>query len=195
MANYTTTVENAAINFCNAYSLELSDEQMGRLEDVMAKVLLNARYQVKDEVKTETGYTIEVTVSPITTFAGLTGEFTTLRSQAQEAADRTSMVNMDDGEDGSGDGEEDGGWEDGGGEEPTPTPEPTPQARSATELYVESALELCEAKANDVRFDGTDTVIVMDIRLTEDGKLQLDLNQLDEIDRAVLAFQQTAPVA
>ena len=52
MANYTTTVENAAINFCNAYSLELSDEQMGRLEDVMAKVLLNARYQVKDEVKT-----------------------------------------------------------------------------------------------------------------------------------------------
>lgn len=191
-ANNTTTIENAAINFCNAYGLNPDDQQMERIEGVMTTALMGARYQVKDEVKVETGYTIEVTVSPVTTFAGLTGEFTSLRSQAQEEINKTSMVNLGEGEDGDEDGD---GWEDEDEEEPTPTPAPTPQGKTATELYVDKVLDFCEAKAAALEFGGTDVVIVLDIRLTENGELQLDLNQIDEIDQAVLAFQQTMPVS
>lgn len=185
-ANNTTTVENAAINFCNAYGLNPTDQQMQRLEGIMSTALLSARYQVKDEVKTETGYTIEVTVSPITTFSGLTEQFTTLRSQAQEEVNRTSMVNLGEGEG----GDDDGDGDEGGGEEnsPTPTPAPTPLLLTAGELYVNKVLDLCESKVSLLEFGSTDTVIVMDIRLTDKGELQLDLNQIDEIDRAVLAF-------
>lgn len=194
-ANNVTTVENAAINFCNAYGLNPDDQQMQRLEGIMAKALLGARYQVKDEVKVETGYTIEVTVSPVTTFEGLTGEFTSLRSQAQEEVDRQSMVDTQDG----GDGGDDEDWygEEGeeGEEEPTPTPAPTPVMKTAVELYVDRVLDLCEQKAASLEYGGSDVVIVLDIRLTENGELQLDLNQIDELDRAVLSFQQTAPVA
>lgn len=188
-ANNTTTVENAAINFCNAYGLTPNDQQMQRLEGIMSTALLSARYQVKDEVKTETGYTIEVTVSPITTFSGLTEQFTTLRSQAQEEVDRISMVNLGEGEGGGDEGGEDGEDEEGEEENaPTPTPAPTPLLMTAGELYVNKVLDLCESKVSVLEFGSTDTVIVMDIRLTEKGELQLDLNQIDEIDRAVLAF-------
>ncbi len=182
-ANNITTVENAAINFCNAYSLNPDEEQMERLEGVMATALMGARYQVKDEVKVETGYTEEVTVSPITTFAGLTGEFTSIRSQAQEEVNRTSMVNLQEGE-GQEDGGEDGDeWNGEEGEEPAPTPVPTPapQMKTAAELYLDRVLDLCEQKAAALEFGGEDTVIVLDIRLTDKGELQLDLNQIDEI--------------
>lgn len=195
-ANNTTTVENAAINFCNAYGMNPSEQQMQRLEGIMATALMGTRYQVKDEVKVETGYTIEVTVSPVTTFAGLTGEFTSIRSQAQEEVSKTSMVNLTDGEDQQ--DQEDGDEWDGGGEAeptPSPTPAPTPVLKTAAELYVDRALDLCEQKAQSPEFGGEDKVIVLDIRLTDKGELQLDLNQIDEIDRAVLAFQQTAPAA
>lgn len=190
-ANNTATVENAAINFCNAYSLNPNDQQMERLKGIMATALLSTRYQVKDEVKVETGYTIEVTVSPITSFAGLTGDFTTLRSQAQEEIDRTSMVNLGEGE-GGGDDDDGDNWDDGDEEAeptPSPTPAPTPLLKTAAELYVDKVLDLCEQKAAALEYGGADTVIIMDIRLTQNGELQLDLNQIDEIDRAVLAFQ------
>lgn len=195
-ANNITTVENAAINFCNAYSLNPDEEQMERLEGVMATALMGARYQVKDEVKVETGYTVEVTVSPITTFAGLTGEFTSIRSQAQEEVNRTSMENLQEGE-GQEDGGEDGDeWNGEEGEEPAPTPVPTPapQMKTAAELYLDRVLDLCEQKAAALEFGGEDTVIVLDIRLTDKGELQLDLNQIDEIDRAVLAFTVNSPI-
>lgn len=186
-ANNTTTVENAAVNFCNAYGLTPDEAQMQRLEDIMAKALLNARYQVADEVKVETGYTIEVTVSPITSFSGLTEQFTALRSQAQEEVNSKSMVNLggeEDSEDGDG-----GEWGEDGEDEPTPTPAPTPLMKTAAELYIDRALDLCESKLGAMEFGGADTAIVLNIRLTQDGQLQLDLNQIDEIDRTVLAFQ------
>lgn len=198
-ANNTTTIQNAAINFCNAYGMNPDDQQMERLEGIMATAIKGARYQVKDEVKVETGYTIEVTVSPITTFAGLTGEFTSIRSQAQEEVNRTSMVNLGEGEGQEDGGDEDDEWGEDGDEEgeptPSPTPAPTPALKTATELYYDRALDLCEQKAANLEFGGTDTVIVLDIRLTENGELQLDLNQIDELDRAVLAFQQSVPAA
>ncbi len=50
------------------------------------------------------------------------------------------------------------------------------------------------AEAAALEFGGEDTVIVLDIRLTDQGELQLDLNQIDEIDRTVLAFSENGPI-
>lgn len=194
-ANNTAAIENEAVNFCNAYGLSPSDEQMQRLEGIMATAMLGARYQVKDEVKVETGYTVEVTVSPITTFAGLTGEFTSLRSQAQEEINSQSMVNLGDGE-GDGYGDEDGWYGDEEGyEEPTPTPAPTPDMKTAAELYVDKVLDLCEQKVASLEYGGAEKVIVLNIRLTNNGELQLDLKQIDEIDQAVLDFSASAALS
>ena len=69
--NSQTTAENAAVRFCNAYGIYPAEDQMAQLDQLMAKVYLGARYSVEDEVKTGQGYTVEVTVYPITNFAGL----------------------------------------------------------------------------------------------------------------------------
>ena len=98
------------------------------------------------------------------------------------------MVNLDDGE-GQEDGGENGEWGEEGEDEPTPTPAPTPLLKTATELYVDRVLDFCEGRLTSLEFAGGDTTIVLDIRLTKNGELQVDLNQIDEIDRAVLAFQ------
>ena len=66
--------------------------------------------------------------------------------------------------------------------------------KTAAELYLDRVLDLCEQKAAALEFGGEDTVIVLDIRLTDKGELQLDLNQIDEIDRAVLAFTVNSPI-
>ena len=63
--NNTTTVQNAAINFCNTYGVLPNDEQLSQLEAVMRQALAKADYIVKDEEKVESGYTLEVEVDPI----------------------------------------------------------------------------------------------------------------------------------
>ena len=55
--NNTTTVRNAAVNFCNTYGVTPSDDQLSQLQEVMSQALAQASYTVQDEVKTETGYT------------------------------------------------------------------------------------------------------------------------------------------
>lgn len=187
-ANNTTTIENAAVNFCNAYNISPSEEQMEKLQGIMGQALLSAKYTVKEEKKIETGYSIEVEVSPITSFAGLEQELARLRTQAQEEAAQANLGALA-GENGDG-GEEEGAEDETGEEGAEPTPTPVPAAKvDAQELYVDKVLEYCQAKAAAVEFQGQNTSIVLDIRLTGKGELQLDLNQIDDIDQTILLFQ------
>lgn len=84
--NNTTTVQNAAINFCNTYGVLPNDEQLSRLEEVMRQALVQADYTVKDEEKVESGYTLEVEVDPIVNFSDLEDEIEKLREEAEEEA-------------------------------------------------------------------------------------------------------------
>ena len=84
--NNTTTVENAAINFCNTYGVLPNDEQLSQLEEVMRQALVQADYTVKDEEKVESGYTLEVEVDPIVNFSDLEDEIEKLREEAEEEA-------------------------------------------------------------------------------------------------------------
>ena len=84
--NNTTTVQNAAINFCNTYGVLPNDEQLSQLEEVMRQALVQADYTVKDEEKVESGYTLEVEVDPIVNFSDLEDEIEKLREEAEEEA-------------------------------------------------------------------------------------------------------------
>ena len=84
--NNTTTVANAAVNFCNTYGLSPSDDQLTQLEDVMRQALRQADYTVKDEQKVDGGYYLEVEIDPIVNFSELEDTISQLRTEAEEEA-------------------------------------------------------------------------------------------------------------
>lgn len=115
--NNVTTVENAAVNFCNTYGLSPSDSQLGQLEEVMRQAFLSASYVVKDEEKVESGYYLEVEIDPIVNFSGLEDTISQLRTEAEEEATlANSSSSQDEDSYGSGDGTygyDDGSYGDG----------------------------------------------------------------------------------
>lgn len=211
--NNTTTVRNAAVNFCNTYGVTPSDDQLSQLQEVMSQALAQASYTVQDEVKTETGYTLEIVIDPIVNFSDMGDDIRQLRNQAQdEATQANSAPPM----------------------RRTATALGTVTTRAATatamiatmttaaaitamamtaartvppqrtripawawarspvdanELFVDKVVELCQEQLSSLRYSGETVTITLDIRQTEEGELQLDANQLDTIDRTVLQFQ------
>ena len=89
--NNTTTVRNAAVNFCNTYGVTPSDDQLSQLQEVMSQALAQASYTVQDEVKTETGYTLEIVIDPIVNFSDMGDDIRQLRNQAQDEATQTDL--------------------------------------------------------------------------------------------------------
>lgn len=206
--NHTSTVENAAVNFCNAYNLSPSEGQLAILREIMSQALTQAKYTVKEEQKTETGYYIEVEVSPIGSFAGLAGTLSDLRTQAMDEASaanaaQTSQGVLGEGQDGyessRDDDDDEDDWDEDYEEEPepTPTPVPTPAPTPAAkvdpyQLYMDKVVAYCQTQAGAVRYQEQSVTIALDIRQTAAGELQIDLNQIDLLDKTVLMFGETA---
>lgn len=211
--NNTTTVRNAAVNFCNTYGVSPSDGQLSQLQEVMSQALAKASYTVQDEVKTETGYTLEIVIDPIVNFSDMGDDIRQLRNQAQDEATQANSSASDEedsygsedsyGEDGYGDsydsyddyGSGDYGY-DGDSSEDSSTTEDQDSSLGvgeepvdANELFVDKVVELCQKQLSSLRYSGETVTITLDIRQTEEGELQLDTNQLDTIDRTVLQFQ------
>ena len=185
--NHATTVENAVVNFCNTYGLAFTEEQQAQLREVFSQVLQQAQYTVREEQKVDTGYYIEVEVTPITNFSDCSAQLQALRDQAQQEADAANEAQAEEGEAEDGGEDEDDSWED-EDEGPIATPAPTPVPLvDPRELYLEKALEFCRQQAASVRF-GTARTMSLDIRQTSEGELQLDFNQIDSIDNTVLQF-------
>ena len=93
--NNTTTVRNAAVNFCNTYGVTPSDDQLSQLQEVMSQALAQASYTVQDEVKTETGYTLEIVIDPIVNFSDMDDDIRQLRNQAQDEATQANSSASD----------------------------------------------------------------------------------------------------
>ena len=186
--NNTTTVQNAAVNFCNAYNLSPTEEQMTRLESIMSQALRSVRYTVKEEQKVDAGYYIEVEVTPMVNLAGLGDEFKELRTQAQTEADAANTPAATPGPDEDGDDDE---WGEAGEGEATPTPAPTPEPPKvdAYALYIDKVLDSCQGKIAEPQFQTQSIVVALDIVQTKEGELQLDMNQIDRIDQTVLLFK------
>ena len=196
--NNVTTVQNAAVNFCNTYSISPSDEQLAQIEDVMRQMLAQANYLVKDEQKVETGYYLEVEIDPIVNFSDIDDEIQKLRNEAKEEASQANeeSSSSQEEEDSYLSGEEYDPW----AEEETSEEEETQLESSQTQededtyvdandLFVEKVVEFCQQQTSSIRYSGQPITISLDIRQTDQGELQLDTNQLDTIDRTVLQFQ------
>ena len=169
LLNNTTTVENAAVNFCNAYGLSPNEEQLTELQGLMGQALASAQYTVMES------------------------DFHQLRTQAQDEADAANAAANSPTpapEDGQEDGDE---WGDEySEEEPTPTPAPTPEPvlTDARELYVDKVIQFCRDRLSQVEYQSTSVTIALDIRQTNEGELQLDMNQIESIDGSVLIFKR-----
>ncbi len=175
--NNKATVENAAVTFCNTYQLSPSDEQLEELQKIMKQAFALTKYTVKDERKVETGYYLEVEVASITNFAEREEEIEKLRTQARQEATSANTS-----------------WSSSGvfsqAEEPT-SEEPASSASQrvdANALFVDKVLDFCKQELANISYDPETRSFPLDILQTEDGELQLDLNQIDSIDRAVVRF-------
>lgn len=193
--NHTTTVENAVVSFCNTYGLAFTEEQQAQLREIFSQLLKQAQYSVKDEEKADTGYTVEVQVTPITNFMDCSARFQLLLEQAQQEADAANAAQEDDTGDDSDDTDDwdddgwgDDTWGDDSDETPIATPAPTPVPQvNPRELYLAKVLDFCRQQAAGVQ-PGNNSTITLAIRQTSEGELQLDLNQIEEIDNTLLPF-------
>ena len=201
-ANNTTTVENAVVNFCNTYSLSPSDAQLQELEKVMRQAFALTKYIVKDERKTDTGYYLEVEIASITNFEGREADIERLKAAAQQEALAANTAKpavqpgtVDDDDDDSYDddyddyGDEEGDEDDGDSDEPDQTL-PQGEKVNANELFLERVLDFCKQELANISYDPEMRTVALDIRQTAQGELQLDLNQIDTIDRTVIRFEK-----
>lgn len=177
--NNDTTVTNAAVLFCNTYSISPSESQLAELEAIMRQAFSLTKYTVKEERKVESGYYLEVEVAAITNFKDCDDKIEAIRQEVQGGtiiADEPAESDAEDSE-----------------EVESYTTESIPQTTTAdsadaNDLFVQKVLDFCKQELANISYD-TDTIsLPLDILQTEDGELQIDLNQLETIDRAVIRF-------
>ena len=53
-------------------------------------------------------------------------------------------------------------------------------------------LEYCQGQLSSIRYQEQNVTIALDIRQTPTGELQIDLNQVDALDKTMLMFGETA---
>ena len=190
--NHTTTVENAAIHFCNTYGVSPGEAEMDQLEEVFSQLLTQAQYTVREEQKVDTGYYIEIEVTPITNFADCSAQLEALRAQAQEEASAANAPSPTPSPDPQEDGDGWNDWSEEGGEDedesPIATPVPTTTRVDPNELYIQKVVDFCRQQSQGGASFGVARTMSLDIRQTAEGALQLDLNQIDTLDQTVLQF-------
>ncbi len=194
-ANNTTTVENAAVLFCNTYGISPSEEQLEELQVIMKQAFALTRYTVKEERKVDTGYYLEVEIASITNFEGRSADIEKLKAAAQSEATNANTVTPSTvpGDTESGDDENwDGETED--GTENSSQVEPALQAPGekidANELFVDKVLDFCKQELANISYDPDTRSMPLDILQTDQGELQLDMDQIEKIDATVVRFSE-----
>ena len=169
-SNTDTTVENAAIYFCNNYGISPSERQLDELKAIMRQAFALTKYTVKEERKVDGGYYLEVEVAAITNFEGRTADIEQLKIEAQDESIGST------GSTASSDGDEDN------------DSTAAQMGTDANTLFVDKVLEFCKSELANISYDPDTRSLPLDVIQTEEGELQLDMNQLDAIDRAVIRF-------
>lgn len=178
--NNDTTVANAAVLFCNTYGISPNESQLAEFEVIMRQAFALTKYTVKEERQVETGYYLEVEVAAITNFKDC-GD--TIEAIKQEVQGGTAIADEPDESD-----TEDSEDAESAETESTQQTTTTVGSDDANDRFVEKVLDFCKQELANISYD-TDTIsLPLDILQTEDGELQIDLNQLEAIDRAVIRF-------
>lgn len=171
--NNDTTVENSAVLFCNTYGISPSESQLSELEAIMRQAFSLTKYTVKEERKVDTGYYLEVEVAAITNFEDCEAQLENLKREVQGITEEPEETEPESGVESSPEEQE---------------PAAVADSADVNERFVQKVIEFCKQELANISYD-TDTIsLPLDIRQTEDGELQIDLNQLETIDRAVIRF-------
>lgn len=190
------TAENAAVNFCNAYSISPEDSQLQELQVVMRQAFALTKYTVKDEQKVDGGYYIEVEITPISNFAGRSNDIEKLRQAAQNEATATNYTDVssdessdeysdDYSDDYSNDYSDDSSTDSSTGDSPAAGNKTV----DANSLFVDKVINFCKQELANISYDSEARTIALDIIQTDGGELQLDTTQLDVIDKTAVRFQ------
>lgn len=180
--NNSITVENAAVEFCETYGISPSDKQMEELQAIMRHAFSLTKYTVKDERRVDTGYYLEVEIASITNFEERSADIERLKTEAeQEAAVANNAIQKSNAD---GDDEEN----DDASSMPVYHGAINGETVDANELFVEKVLDFCTQEVANISYDSDTRIVALDIRQTEQGELQLDLNQITTIDQTVIRF-------
>lgn len=178
------TVENAVVTFCNTYGVYPDSAQREEFNAVMKQAFALTRYTVKEERKVDGGYYLEVEIAPISNFAGRQADIAALKAEAQAEADAVNHPAPTPTPQPEEEEEPDDQ------EEPEPTPTPVPPAPvqkvNADELFVEKVLDFCRRELANISYDADSRTVALNIVQTEQGQLQLDLNEIEIIDNTVI---------
>ena len=148
----------------------------------------------------DTGYYLEVDVSSITNFSGLTRQLESLRQQAQDeaTADEDSSSQPEDDRYVASEGYDEYGnyvtYDQYGDpydpdEEESSSSAPEIDTVDVNQLYTDLVLDYCEGQLADLRYDEEPRTVALDILQTDQGELQLDMNQIKTIDQTVLRLE------
>lgn len=198
--NNAATVENGAIYFCNTYGLYPNEEQMVKIKELMADTYRLAKFTVKEKVKTDAGYDVEVSVEPLTIFQNCTAEFenalngikngtlhvggtgstVTPKTEnetsdpADENLEEDDLLNED---------------EQSSGEESSVD---AVNALDENALFIDEVIRICREKLNGTPTYGSTASVTMNILQSKEGDLSLDMNQIEQIDKTVLLLPAAA---
>ena len=188
--NNIATIENGAIDFCNSFDIYPTEEQMTKIRTLMEKVYKLAQYTVKDEEKIESGYTVEVDVTPLSCFNSKASEFNEAKAAAQKKADDLYMEKI------PGSSEEELYDEEETNEENESSSENSDTITgnenttiNVNTIYVDMIIEICEKALENPEY-GENVTIYLDIIQDNQGNLKLDTNQIGVIDKSIVIFPQ-----
>ena len=157
--NNRTTIENMAVNFCNMYNILPTEEQMGKIQEIMRLAYKKSKYTVKDEEKVSGGYKVDVEVSPLLNLSECVKNLPMLRDGIENGTYTIRAGNGDAVFNGSTD---------------------------TTDLYVEEVIFLCNEALQGVDRYGSPVTITMNIKANDKGELFLDTMQLEKIDQTIV---------
>lgn len=176
----TATVENAAVYFCNEYDIAPSDEQLKELQAIMKHAFSLTKYTVKDERRVDSGYYLEVEIASVTNFEDREADIERLKTEAQQEATAANNAQQS--------AASNGADSDGTSSAPVYHGAISGEKVDANELFVDKVLDFCTQEVANISYDSETRIVALDIRQTDEGELQLDLNQITTIDRTVIRF-------
>lgn len=88
---HNTTVANAAVRFCQKYKMNADEEQMDKIEEIMAEALAHSQYTVFKKVETDYGYDVKVEYEVQTTLREIDYKIKNIVDSAYNEGTRTNL--------------------------------------------------------------------------------------------------------
>lgn len=186
-------VTNGAVKFCNAFDIYPSEEELKEIESIVRRAYKLSKFTVKEEQKSDTGYYVEVDIQPLLIFKNLSASIEQAREDAENNLLEGQVVSAPESSEES---SEDDYYEDEYSDEDESSAseessEPETETIDQNTAFIREVIKLCQNALDSTTQPYDKSIIVtLDIRQTDEGELQIDLNQVENIDDTVLIFSK-----